>query len=155
MAGFYEAAFGFVPTDEVSICEPAFAELAGIPGARARVVTLRLGEQEIGLASICPPGKSYPGAVPGPNPLFQHFATVVSDMATAYARLLACAGWKTISTDGPQLLPAFHSVAARHLWVTGSRGFPKISRDEAYMIASVAVDYRKPLRHEMCPAGLL
>jgi catechol 2,3-dioxygenase-like lactoylglutathione lyase family enzyme len=103
---FYKAAFGFVQTGEASITEPAFAKLMGISGATARVITLRLGEQEIDLAGIQPSGRSYPRAISGRSPLFQHFAIVVSDMATAYARLSEQAGWKPISTDGPQLLPA-------------------------------------------------
>lgn len=105
LAGFYEAAFGFVPTGEVSISERPVAELVGISDAAARIVTLRLGEQAIELAGIWPPGQSYPPAVPGPSPLFQHCAIVVSDMVGAYARLSAQAGWNTISTDGPQVLP--------------------------------------------------
>jgi catechol 2,3-dioxygenase-like lactoylglutathione lyase family enzyme len=106
LADFYEAAFGFTPTGEVSINEPALAELVRIPGATARVVTLQLGEQEIGLAGIRPPGHSYPRNVPGPSPLFQHCAIVVSDMAAAYERLSGQADWNTISPDGPQVLPA-------------------------------------------------
>ena len=105
-AHFYKAAFGFVQTGEASITEPAFAKLMGISGATARVITLRLGEQEIELAGIWPSGRSYPRGVSGRSPLFQHFAIVVSDMAIAYARLSKQAGWKPISTDGPQLLPA-------------------------------------------------
>ena len=106
LAIFYEAAFGFVRTDDRSITEPAFAKFMGIPSATSRVITLQLGEQEIELAGVRPPGQSYPRAVSGWSPLFQHFAIAVSDMATAYARLSAHEGWKTISTDGPQLLPA-------------------------------------------------
>jgi catechol 2,3-dioxygenase-like lactoylglutathione lyase family enzyme len=106
LAIFYEAAFGFVRTDDRSITEPAFAKFMGIPSATSRVIILQLGEQEIELAGVRPPGQSYPRAVSGWSPLFQHFAIAVSDMATAYARLSAHEGWKTISTDGPQLLPA-------------------------------------------------
>jgi len=104
-AQFYEAAFGFVQTGAASIVEPAFAKLIGIRDALARVITLQLGEEEIELVGIQPPGKSYPRAVSGPNPVFQHCAIVVSDMAPAYGRLSALAGWETISTDGPQSLP--------------------------------------------------
>lgn len=106
LADFYEAAFGFVRTDEASITEPAFARLIDIPGATAHIITLRLGEQEIELAGVHPPGQNYPRGVSGRSSLFQHFAIVVSDMATAYARLSAHGGWETISTDGPQSLPA-------------------------------------------------
>jgi catechol 2,3-dioxygenase-like lactoylglutathione lyase family enzyme len=105
-AHFYEAALGFVQTGEASKAEPAFAKLIGIPDALARVITLQLGEQEIELVGVQPPGKTYPRAVSGRSLLFQHCAIVVSDMASAYGRLSAHAGWETISTDGPQLLPA-------------------------------------------------
>jgi catechol 2,3-dioxygenase-like lactoylglutathione lyase family enzyme len=106
LADFYKAAFGFVQTADLTITEPAFAQLIDIPGAIARVITLRLGGQEIELAGIQPPGRNYPHGLSGRSPLFQHFAIVVSDMVTAYARLSAQQGWKTISTDGPQSLPA-------------------------------------------------
>jgi catechol 2,3-dioxygenase-like lactoylglutathione lyase family enzyme len=106
LADFYKAAFGFVQTADLTITEPAFAQLIDIPGAIARVITLRLGGQEIELAGIQPPGLHYPRGLSGRSLLFQHFAIVVSDMVTAYARLSAHGGWKTISTDGPQSLPA-------------------------------------------------
>ena len=106
LAGFYEAAFGFVRIGDVTITEPAFAQLMDIPDARARVITLRVGDQQIELADVNPPGHKYPGDVSGRSHLFQHFAIVAFDMKTAYARLSANGGWKAISTDGPQSLPA-------------------------------------------------
>jgi len=106
LAEFYEAAFGFVRTGETSTTETAFGKLIGIPNAAARIVCMQLGQQKIELAAIRPAGQSYPPGVSGRSPLFQHFAIVVSDMATAYARLSECERWKPISTDGPQLLPA-------------------------------------------------
>jgi catechol 2,3-dioxygenase-like lactoylglutathione lyase family enzyme len=106
LADFYKAAFGFVRTGDVTITEPAFGQLIDIPGAIARVITLRLGGQEIELAGILPAGRDYPRGLSGRSPLFQHFAIVASDMVTAYARLSAHGRWKTISTDRPQSLPA-------------------------------------------------
>ena len=106
LADFYQSIFGFERTGKSSITEPDFAALMGIPGAMARVITLRLGEQEVELLGVRPPGQSYPPAVSGRSPLFQHFAIVVSDMPTVYARLAAEPGWRPISTDGPQVLPA-------------------------------------------------
>ena len=105
LADFYEFAFGFVRTGEVSITEQAFGKLMGIAGATARGVTLQLGEEVIELFGIDPPGRPYPRSISGRNAIFQHFAIVVSDMASAYERLSARAGWTTISIDGPQLLP--------------------------------------------------
>src|ERR1700730_2222481 len=46
LADFYESTFGFERTGEASITEPAFAALMGIPGATARVASLRLCEHE-------------------------------------------------------------------------------------------------------------
>ena len=80
LADFYKAAFGFVQTADVIITDSAFAQLIDIPGAIARVITLRLGGQEIELAGIQPPGRNYPRGVSGRSVLFQHFAIVVSDM---------------------------------------------------------------------------
>lgn len=101
LADFYQAAFGFVRTGEVPIDDAIF----GISDARARGVTLRLGEQNISLIAIEPAGKSYPRDIAGWNLLFQHLAIVVADMSRAYARLSAVAGWTNISSGGPQLLP--------------------------------------------------
>jgi catechol 2,3-dioxygenase-like lactoylglutathione lyase family enzyme len=106
LADFYQAAFGFERTGERSITAPAFATLMGIPGAKARVITLQIGGQDVELAGIHPLGRNYPPDVPGQSPLFQHFAIVVSDMAAAYGRLSAHGECAAISTDGPQLLPA-------------------------------------------------
>jgi catechol 2,3-dioxygenase-like lactoylglutathione lyase family enzyme len=106
LADFYKATLGFERTGEASITDPAFAALTGIPGATARVITLRLGEQEVELTAVHPPGQRYPHDVSGQSPLFQHFAIVVSDMSAAYDRLLTHRGYTAISTDGPQLLPA-------------------------------------------------
>jgi catechol 2,3-dioxygenase-like lactoylglutathione lyase family enzyme len=105
LADFYKAALGFERTGEASITELAFATLIRIPDATARVMKLQLGEQEVELIAIHPPGQSYPHGVSGRSPLFRHLAIVVSDMAAVYERLQAHRGWAPISTDGPQLLP--------------------------------------------------
>jgi hypothetical protein len=71
----------------------------------SRTVSLHLGSQVISLAETQAPGSSYPGDVPGWDPLFQHFAIVVSDMTAAYRNLQTLRSWIAISTDGPQILP--------------------------------------------------
>jgi catechol 2,3-dioxygenase-like lactoylglutathione lyase family enzyme len=43
---------------------------------------------------------------PGPATSFQHFAIVTSDMSAAFAHLETIPGWTSISTFGPQRLPA-------------------------------------------------
>ncbi|MGB7098746.1 MAG: VOC family protein [Xanthobacteraceae bacterium] len=104
LAEFYESAFGFVPTTSAATDAASLAELLGKPDATARLLTLRLGEQEIELVGFHAVGRSFP-PVAGWSPLFQHFAIVVADMAAAYARLRAQPGWSAISIGGPQVLP--------------------------------------------------
>jgi catechol 2,3-dioxygenase-like lactoylglutathione lyase family enzyme len=93
LADFYQAAFGFLRLDRD--CTPV------IDG-----VELRLGSQIIKLIRAQPGGRPYPTDVAGWNPLFQHVAIVVADMARAYSHLSAVLGWTPISTSGPQGLPA-------------------------------------------------
>ena len=106
LATFYQSAFGFVRGDERQLAGTALQSLLGIPGATARLIPLRLGGQTIELLGIYPEGEAYPADVPAWSNLFQHFAIVVSSMPAAYAKLSAQGGWKPISTEGPQALPA-------------------------------------------------
>jgi catechol 2,3-dioxygenase-like lactoylglutathione lyase family enzyme len=105
LAEFYIRAFGFVCVEDSPKIDPGFAELIGLAKGEARITSLRLGSQSVALAETQPPGRGYPGDVPGWDPLFQHFAIVVSDMTAAYANLRALHDWTAISTDGPQVLP--------------------------------------------------
>jgi catechol 2,3-dioxygenase-like lactoylglutathione lyase family enzyme len=96
LAAFYQAAFG-----ALKLVGPE--HISSEVGAS---VTLRLGQQEIRLIGPRPIGRPYPAGVAGWSPLFQHIAIIVSDMASAYARLSTIHGWTPISTSGPQTLPA-------------------------------------------------
>jgi catechol 2,3-dioxygenase-like lactoylglutathione lyase family enzyme len=93
LADFYQTAFGF--------WRPGRGLTPAIGG-----VELRLGRQTIRLIRAPPGGRRYPADVAGWNPLFQHIAIVVADMARAYAHLATLPGWKPISISGPQALPA-------------------------------------------------
>ena len=104
LALFYESAFGFARTAPSAIDAPSLAKLLEKPGAAARALTLRLGEQEIELVGFHPIGRDVP-FVDGWSPLFQHFAIVVADMAAAYTRLSSQTSWSAITIDGPQMLP--------------------------------------------------
>jgi catechol 2,3-dioxygenase-like lactoylglutathione lyase family enzyme len=105
LAEFYVRAFGFTCIEDSPKSDPGFAELIGVAKGQVRTTSLRLGNQVIALAETQPLGRTYPDVVPGWDPLFQHFAIVVSDMAAAYANLQALHNWTAISTDGPQILP--------------------------------------------------
>jgi catechol 2,3-dioxygenase-like lactoylglutathione lyase family enzyme len=105
LAEFYIRAFGFACVEDSPRTDPGFAELLGLAEGQARITSLHLGKQVIALAETDPPGRGYPGDVPGWDQRFQHFAIVVSDMTAAYANLRALHDWTAISTDGPQTLP--------------------------------------------------
>lgn len=102
---FYTRAFGFERVETSPKTNACFAKLIGLADRQVRVTSLRLGKQVIALAETQPPGRDYPGDVPGWDRLFQHFAIVVSDITAAYANLRALRDWTAISTDGPQTLP--------------------------------------------------
>jgi catechol 2,3-dioxygenase-like lactoylglutathione lyase family enzyme len=93
-AAFYQEALGFQRSDRDT----------KIDSATLNNIRLQLGTQEIKLVGS-EAGRPYPAKIAGWSPLFQHIAIVVSDMASAYARLATIRGWAPISTSGPQLLP--------------------------------------------------
>jgi catechol 2,3-dioxygenase-like lactoylglutathione lyase family enzyme len=95
LATFYQAAFEFLELDQTG----------GLTAGLGHTIRMRLGRQEIALIEMRPRGRPYPFDVAGWNPLFQHIAIVVSNMARAYERLSAVPGWSPITTAGPQLLP--------------------------------------------------
>ncbi|SEJ42909.1 VOC family protein [Frateuria terrea] len=101
---FYCEALGFQLLVQSRIGAPAWGELMGVPGARARTARLRLGAQELELAAFDPPGRAYPAQANAADLCFQHLAIVVSDMAAAYAQLGRYAVGP-ISQGGPQTLP--------------------------------------------------
>ena len=86
LAEFYIRAFGFARIEDAPKADPGFAELIGLAKGQVRIVSLHLGNQVISLAETQPPGSRYPGDVPGWDPLFQHFAIVVSDMTAEIGR---------------------------------------------------------------------
>jgi len=94
IASFYQAALGFIASPEVTA------------NASDRTIDLRLGDQTIVLTDSGPDGRRYPADIDSASLLFQHFAIVVGDMATAHAQLSRQTGWTPISTGGPQRLPA-------------------------------------------------
>jgi catechol 2,3-dioxygenase-like lactoylglutathione lyase family enzyme len=101
---FYRDGLGFRaiargPSDRATLAALGFGD------GDAREVVMRLGAQTIALVRPATLGRPYPPDSRSNDLWFQHIAIVVSDMDAAYANLAACAGWRAISEDGPQLLP--------------------------------------------------
>ncbi len=105
LADFYRHAFGCRILASKTLTAAVATRLVGVSGD-ARSVLLALGAQHIELLQPAAPGRSYPASLPGCDVRFQHFAIVVDDMARAYAHLSRVGGWTSISTHGPQRLPA-------------------------------------------------
>jgi catechol 2,3-dioxygenase-like lactoylglutathione lyase family enzyme len=104
LAAFYERALGFRPVSVERNLDARTCEPLGVAGGATRTV-LRLGEEIVELLAFETPGEPYPDGVAAFDLLFQHFAIVVADMASAYARLVAAEGWTAITEGGPQRLP--------------------------------------------------
>ncbi len=105
LAAFYVDAFGFEILEEKHYSGVNFSRLFGIEKARAQALRLRLGAQEIEMLTFAKAGAPYPMNCPSNDLRFQHIAMVVSDMHTAYARLLQHNGWTPITRPVPQQLP--------------------------------------------------
>jgi catechol 2,3-dioxygenase-like lactoylglutathione lyase family enzyme len=104
LGAFYDRALGFrrVATEQHSGAK--FESAMGVAGG-ARGLVLGLGEQIVELLEFASPGRPYPQDAASSDITFQHLAIVAADMGAAYRRLLAVAGWRAITSGGPQLLP--------------------------------------------------
>jgi len=105
LARFYVEAFGAHLIAMEHLSDASFMRLMGDNSA-ATQVTLSLGGSIIELLAFDQPGKPYPKRASASDPIFQHFAIVVTDMDGAYQRLLDTPGWTPISQCGPERLPA-------------------------------------------------
>ncbi len=86
---FYRDVLTFKPVSDVEVDGPAYDQLYGIFGVRARVVRLQLGEQHIELTQFISPPDLRPIPMPSYSHdlWFQHFAIVVRDMEAAWEQL--------------------------------------------------------------------
>jgi catechol 2,3-dioxygenase-like lactoylglutathione lyase family enzyme len=99
---FYHDVLGF---------EAAYEHLYGVFGARVRIVTLQLGDEQLQLEQfIAPAGRSIPEDSRSNDGWFQHVAIIVSDLDRAYALLRA--HQVRHGSTGPQLLPQWNVNAA-------------------------------------------
>lgn len=107
---FYTEVLPFEQEYDVELSGRPWEQLHGVFGARVRVVGLRLGDERLELTEyLAPRGRPYPADTRGNDRWFQHVAIIVSDMATAYARLRE-QGVAHAST-GPQRLPDWNPGA--------------------------------------------
>ena len=108
---FYTTVLDFEKVSDDELTGEAYEELAGVFGARLRVVRLRLGEEYLQLTEfLAPAGRPAPVDARSNDRWFQHVALIVSDMDRAYARLRRFRVQH--ASTGPQLLPKTIPAAA-------------------------------------------
>ena len=108
---FYTTVLDFAPLSDVEVAAESYARLAGVTGARVRIVRLRLGDEAIELVEYrTPRGRPLPPDSRSNDRWFQHVAIVVSDMDRAYARLRQHR--VEHASSAPQTLPAWNPQAA-------------------------------------------
>lgn len=107
---FYTEVLAFRVVSDTEVDGREFELLTGVFGARARVVTLALGDERLELTEfLAPRGRAYPEDTRANDRWFQHVAIIVSDMARAYDRLRSH-GVRHAST-APQRLPDWNANA--------------------------------------------
>lgn len=107
---FYTGVLPFEIVSQVEVQGDAYEHLFGVFGLRARIVRLRLGDEEIELIDyLAPEGRPMPVDSRSNDEWFQHIAIIVSDMDVAYARLRRH-NVQHAST-GPQTLPEWNPNA--------------------------------------------
>jgi len=107
---FYTRVLPFQQVSEVEQSGREFELQVGVFGARARTVTLRLGQETLALTEfLAPRGRPIPDDFKPNDAAFQHVAIIVSDMDRAYARLRE--GGVTYGSTGPQRLPDWNPNA--------------------------------------------
>jgi catechol 2,3-dioxygenase-like lactoylglutathione lyase family enzyme len=107
---FYTSVLPFEVVSEFEVQGDAYEHLFGVFGMRARIVRLRLGDEEIELIDyLAPEGRPVPVDSRSNDEWFQHIAIIVSDMDAAYG-LLRRHSVQHAST-GPQTLPDWNPNA--------------------------------------------
>ncbi len=96
---FYRDALGF------RAVKGGVAALTRFTNPNAQEIVMRLGQEEMSLVRFMTAGRPYPSQSRSDDGWFQHAAIVVNDIDAAYAHLSRYHGWRSISEDGPQLLP--------------------------------------------------
>jgi catechol 2,3-dioxygenase-like lactoylglutathione lyase family enzyme len=102
---FYRSALGFRRMSAGPV-DAEVLRVLGVGDARANELRMRIGEEELVLVQFLADCRAYPVESRSDDLWFQHLAIVVSDMDRAYSRLRSTVGWRPISSDGPESLPA-------------------------------------------------
>lgn len=107
---FYTRVLPFEKVSDIERSGRDFELQQGVFGARARTVTLRLGEERLAVTEyLAPRGRPMPADFRPNDAAFQHVAIIVSDMDQAYARLRA--NGVTHASTAPQRLPDWNPNA--------------------------------------------
>jgi len=107
---FYTGVLPFQVESDVEVIGDDVERFFGVFGVRARIATLRLGDERIELVDfLAPEGREVPVDSRSNDLWFQHVAIVVSDMARAYQRLRD--HHVTHASTGPQRLPDWNPNA--------------------------------------------
>ena len=82
---FYSDILGFERTSDTEVAGPAYEQLTGLAGLRARVVSMRLGAERIELTEFhAPRGRAAPADSRSNDAWFQHVAIITSDIEQGY-----------------------------------------------------------------------
>lgn len=107
---FYTEVLPFQVVSEAEVSGDAYARLFGVFGMRARIVRLRLGDEEIELIDfLAPEGRPIPVDGRSNDEWFQHIAIIVRDMEEAYTHLRRHRVQH--ASAGPQILPDWNPNA--------------------------------------------
>lgn len=107
---FFSNVLTFETVSDEEVAGSEFERLQGVFGARARIVRMRLGAEEIELTEyLTPRGRPIPLDSRSNDGWFQHVAIIVSDMDQAYARLRQ--QHVEHSSPEPQRLPDWNTSA--------------------------------------------
>jgi len=109
-SAFYRDLLGFEKVSDVEVSGAAYERFTGVAGLRARVVVMRLGDEQIELTEYhAPRGRAAPADSRSNDAWFQHIAIVTSDVEQAYIWLRSHKV-QQVSTD-PQRLPDWNPKA--------------------------------------------
>lgn len=107
---FYRDILGFEKASDTVIAGPAYEQLTGLSGLRARVVSMRLGAERIELTEfLAPRGRAAPADSRSNDAWFQHVAIITNDIEQGYLWLRRHDVQQV--SPGPQRLPDWNPKA--------------------------------------------